>query len=83
MNKSELIDFIVSSFKSESAMRSLLGTALTEPFLSLKFNGIPYDKAEVFVKDGRISEIMTWSGLNWSARHGYGSPLVHVKLEDA
>jgi hypothetical protein len=49
---------------------------------SRNWGDIPTNKIIVNTEGGRPSRIRTYSGMNWSARWGYGSPYLDLKIED-
>jgi hypothetical protein len=63
----------------KSALRGILGAEFPDS-QTWNFGSIPTEKAELTVEGGRIVRIRTWSGLNWSARGGYGSPTVDISI---
>ncbi len=65
-------DFIIENWKNPSQLQKLIGQECNQSF-SFNFGDIPTDKAEVDVKDNKISRIRTYSGFSWSARYGYGN----------
>ena len=69
--------FVIKNWRSASALKTLLGADFgqSEEF---HFGEIPTEQARLEVKNGKITRVTTWSGLSWSARNGYGSPVVDV-----
>jgi hypothetical protein len=69
--------FIIKNWRSASALRTLIGTEFPESDI-FHFGEIPTEEVRLEVTNGKITRITTWSGLSWSARNGYGSPVVDV-----
>jgi hypothetical protein len=63
----------------KGALRGILGAEFPES-REWNFGSIPTEKASITVENGRIVRVRTWSGLNWSARGGYGSPTVDISI---
>lgn len=74
MNK-EVKEFVAANWRNRLALQRLIGRPCDKD-LEWNFGSIPTEKAEIQTQDGVIVRILTWSGLNWSARGGYGSPFV-------
>jgi hypothetical protein len=49
---------------------------------SRNWGEIPTNKIIVNTEGGFPRRIRTYSGMNWSARWGYGSPYLDLKIED-
>jgi hypothetical protein len=73
----DIKQFIIANWKSASALRTLLGTDFPENDV-FYFGEIPTEQAKITVESGKIVRITTWSGLSWTARNGYGNPVVDV-----
>jgi len=70
-------EFIIKNWKSAEALRTLIGTEFPESDV-FHFGEIPTEQASIKVENGKITRVTTWSGLSWSARNGYGNPVVDV-----
>lgn len=68
-------DFVSANWRDRQALQGLVGQPCNAD-LEWNFGSIPTEKAAVETQDGVIVRVSTWSGLNWSARGGYGSPFV-------
>ena len=79
-----LQEYLEKHFKSASMLSAKLGTKVNLPDgeEAWCFGDIPTDKIRLEIKDGRIARIRTYSGLNWNARDGRGSPLQDVELNE-
>lgn len=73
----EVKQFIIANWRNAEALRTLLGTDFPKND-DFRFGETPTEQAKIEVKNGKITRITTWSGLSWSARYGYGSPVVDV-----
>ena len=71
----ELKASIRSSWRNRETINDLIGTSCPESF-SFNWGSVPTEKAVVTAENGKISRIRTYSGLSWTARGGYGSPVV-------
>lgn len=73
----DIKDFVVKNWENAKALSTLLGAEFnkTEEF---HFGFVPTEQAKIEVTNGKISRITTWSGLGWSARYGYGDPIVDI-----
>ena len=66
---------IQDNWKDLRTLKSFVGKPYYG-YLTFNWGEIPTEKAIVDVDDnGRISRIRTYSGMNWSAKGGYGSPI--------
>jgi hypothetical protein len=72
-------EHVEENWKFATALRGILGAEFPAS-KEWNFGDVPTEKAELTVEDGRIIRIRTWSGLNWSARGGYGSPTVDISI---
>ena len=70
-------EFIIANWKNASALRTLIGAEFPDSDI-FHFGEIPTEQAKITVEGGKITRVTTWSGLSWSARRGYGSPVVDV-----
>ena len=70
-------EFVIKNWKSAEALRTLIGAEFLESDI-FHFGEIPTEQAKITVENGKIIRVTTWSGLSWSARYGYGSPVVDV-----
>jgi len=70
-------EFIIKNWKSAEALRTLIGTEFSKND-EFHFGEVPTEQARLEVKNGKITRVTTWSGLSWSARNGYGNPVVDV-----
>ena len=68
-------DFVSANWRDQAALQKLVGQPC-DADLEWNFGSTPTEKASVETQDGVIVRISTWSGLNWSARGGYGAPFV-------
>ena len=73
----DIKQFIIANWKSAEALKTLLGADFPKND-EFNFGEVPTEQASIKVKNGKITRVTTWSGLSWSARHGYGSPVVDV-----
>lgn len=69
--------FIATNWKNAKALSTLLGAEFnkTEEF---HFGLVPTEQARIKVTNGKISRIITWSGLSWTAQYGYSDPYVDI-----
>lgn len=67
--------FVEGNWRNRQALQGLVGQPCGAD-LEWNFGSIPTEKALIKTQDGVIVRIEVWSGLNWSARGGYGSPFV-------
>jgi len=77
------MDFVRIHWKNREALTQCFSEYC--PFTgeySRIFGAIPTNKIIVNTDRGRPSRIRTYSGMNWSARWGYGSPYLDLKIED-
>jgi hypothetical protein len=72
-------EHVEENWKFKGGLRAVLGTEFPES-REWNFGSIPTEKASITVQNGRIVRVQTWSGLNWSARGGYGSPTVDISI---
>ena len=70
-------EFIIANWKSAEALKTLLGEHFPKND-EFHFGETPTEQGRIEVKNGKITRIITWSGLSWSAKYGYGSPVVDV-----
>jgi hypothetical protein len=70
-------EFIIANWKSAEALKTLLGADFPKND-EFHFGEVPTEQGRIEVKNGKITRITTWSGLSWSARYGYSSPVVDV-----
>ena len=70
-------EFIIANWKSTQSLNTLLGVDFGQSD-EFHFGEAPTEKARVECKNGKIIRITTWSGLSWSAKYGYSSPVVDV-----
>ena len=72
-------EFIIKNWKDSKALSTLLGVEheRTDEF---HFGEVPTEQARIEVTSGKISRMTTCSGLSWTARYGYGNPVVDVQL---
>jgi hypothetical protein len=70
-------EFIIANWKSAEALRTLLGADFPKNH-EFHFGEVPTEQAKIETKNGKITRVTTWSGLSWSARYGYSSPVVDV-----
>ena len=73
----DIKQFIIANWKSAEALTTLLGTDFPKND-EFHFGEVPTEQASIKVENGKITRVTTWSGLSWSARRGYGSPVVDV-----
>jgi hypothetical protein len=73
----DIKQFIIANWKNPEALRTLLGADFPKND-EFHFGEIPTEQARIETKNGKITRITTWSGLSWTARNGYGSPVVDV-----
>lgn len=69
--------FIATNWKNAEELKTLLGTE-ADKTQEFHFGSVPTEQAKIEVTNGKISRITTWSGLSWTARHGYGDPVVDI-----
>ncbi len=69
--------FIIKNWRSAEALRTLIGTEFPDSDI-FHFGEVPTEQASIKVENGKITRVTTWSGLSWSAKHGYSSPVVDV-----
>lgn len=69
--------FIIKNWRNAEALRTLIGAEFPDSD-DFRFGEVPTEQAKIEVKNGKIIRVTTWSGLSWSARYGYGSPVVDV-----
>ena len=81
MNDQQIKEFIEENWRDESALRSLIGVAYSGVDV-WHFGDIPTNKIAIDTEQGCISRIRAWSGLNWSARGGYGRPFMSIKYRE-
>ena len=66
---------IQDNWRNLQALKSFVGKPYYG-YLTFSWGETPTEKAIVDVDgNGRISRIRTYSGMNWSAKNGYGSPI--------
>jgi hypothetical protein len=82
VNEHELKAFVEENWRNESALRSIIDTPTSGGSKLWHFGEIPTEQAEVEIQDGLIKRITVWSGLNWSARGGYGRPFTSIKYRE-
>lgn len=70
-------EFIIANWKSAEALKTLLGADFPKND-EFHFGETPTEQARLEVKNGKITRVTTWSGLSWTARYGYSSPVVDV-----
>ena len=75
MTAYEIKSFVAANWRDRHSLQGLVGQPCQSD-MEWNFGSIPTEKAEVQTQDGVIVRVSTWSGLNWSARGGYGSPFV-------
>jgi hypothetical protein len=75
----QIKEHVEQNWKFAAALRVILGAEFPES-REWNFNSVPTEKASLTVEGGRIVRVQTWSGLNWSARGGYGSPTVDISI---
>jgi hypothetical protein len=73
----DIKQFIIANWKSAEALKTLLGAHFPKND-EFHFGETPTEQARLEVKNGKITRITTWSGLSWSAKYGYSSPVVDV-----
>lgn len=78
MRKEEVRAKVSEAWRSRASLSLLIGEEIdgVSSVYSSCWGSIPTNKAEVDVEDGKISRVRTYSGLNWSAKGGYGSPII-------
>jgi len=82
VNGHELRSFVEENWRDESALRTIIESPVSCGPQFWHFGEIPTNQAEVKIQDGLIKQITVWSGLNWSARGGYGKPFMSIKYRE-
>ncbi len=77
MDVMDVKEFIIANWKSAEALKTLLGADFPKND-EFHFGEVPTEQARLEVKNGKITRVTTWSGLSWSAKYGYSSPVVDV-----
>ena len=87
MNTEALFSFVKENWRSKKKLSSLVGQSYTGTTdrnsneVSFNWGIIPNEKAVITLADGVITRIQTWSGLNWSARYGWGDAFADTSME--
>ena len=75
MTAFDIKEFVTANWRDRLALQGLVGQPC-EANMEWNFGAVPTEKAVIETQDGVIVRVSTWSGLNWSARGGYGSPFL-------
>ena len=88
MNAEALFDFVKENWRNKAKLSFLVGQFYAgttdrndQNHVTFNWGAIPTEKAVITLTDGIITRIQTWSGLNWSARYGWGDAFVDTSME--
>lgn len=88
MNTETLLSFLKANWRDKEKLASLIGQAYNGSTnwnnpnqATFYWNVAPKERAVITLENGVINRVQTWSGLNWSARWGWGDAFRDTSME--
>lgn len=88
MDTQTLFDFVKSNWRDKEKLTSLVGQTYVgstdrenQNRVTFCWGQVPTEKAIISLENMVVTRVQTWSGLNWSARYGWGDAFCDTSME--
>lgn len=88
MNTETLFGFVKTNWRDKDQLKTLIGQNYSGAIdygnqnrVTFSWGSVPRERAVITLENKIITRVQTWSGLNWSAKYGWGDAFRDTAME--